>query len=194
LEHDFSLPGHAFRIRPLVRTDAAFVVGVRASSPRFINLGATTVETQEEWIAEYLARAHDYCFVVERLRDGSREGIVGIYGVEPATRRAEWGRFVLRGGSIAAVETAWLVYRCGFERIGLERMYCRTLLDNEKVVAFHDSCGLERVPRLVEVEHDGRAAYAVEHILARDRWRNVAPRLERLAARLAATTTAHMSP
>jgi RimJ/RimL family protein N-acetyltransferase len=194
LEHEFSLPGHAFRIRPLARTDAAFVVGVRASSPRFINRGATTVESQEDWIAAYLARAHDYCFVVEGLRNGCREGMVGIYGVEPATRRAEWGRFVLRGGSIAAVETAWLVYRCGFERMGLERMYCRTLLDNEKVVAFHDSCGLERAPRPVEVEHDGRAARAVEHVLARDRWRSVAPRLERLAVRLAATPTARMSP
>ena len=97
---------------------------------------------QRAWIETYFALPDDYYFVVERMSDRKAEGLVGIYDFDRATASAEWGRFVVRPGSRAAVEAALLVYRCGFETLGLDRMVCRTLAANEKVVAFHDSCGL----------------------------------------------------
>jgi Acetyltransferase (GNAT) domain len=186
LKHDLAIGGHGFRLRPLELADAGFVVEARRAAGPFINRGAMDEAAQREWIERYFLRDDDYGFVVERLRDARREGVVGIYAIDRARASAEWGRFVLRSGSIAAVEVAWLVYRCGFERLGLDVVRCRTLVGNASVVEFHDSCGLTRADATVSVDHDGRPAQAIEHILARPRWAAVGPRLDRLAARVAA--------
>lgn len=185
MKHEVRLRGRAFGLRPAEVADSAFIVGLRSAAGHGLNRGATSVEAQRAWMERYFARNDDYYFVVERDADGRREGLAGIYGVDLGSRCAEWGRFVLRDGSIAAVETAMLVYRCAFETLGLERVYCRTLLDNSKVIAFHDSCGLTRADAEVMVEHDGEQRAAIEHSLQRNAWPPVRDRLDRLAARVA---------
>jgi RimJ/RimL family protein N-acetyltransferase len=188
LEHNLSMRGHAYGLRPVALADAEYIFGLRSASGRFLNRGASSEREQRTWLENYFLRPDDYYFVIEHSSDGRAEGLVGIYDVNRETRTAEWGRFVLRPGSCAAVETALLVYRCAFDVLGLVRVYCRTLADNAQVVAFHDSCGLERAPEVVMVAHDGRRREAVEHLLDRAGWPNVRERLDRLAARLAART------
>jgi RimJ/RimL family protein N-acetyltransferase len=185
MEHEVRLQGHAFGLRPAEVSDSAFIVGLRSAAGHGLNRGATSVEAQQAWMERYFARNDDYYFVVERAADGRREGLAGIYDVDRGSGCAEWGRFVLRDGSIAAVEAAMLVYRCAFETLGLERVYCRTLADNSKVIAFHDSCGLTRADAEVTVERDGEQCVAIEHSLWRDAWPTVRDRLDRLAARIA---------
>lgn len=185
MRHEIALQGHAFGLRPVVLSDAGFIVEMRSTSGQYLNRGASTIREQGEWIERYFARPDDYYFVVQRVGDGRAEGLVGIYDLQRETRSAEWGRFVLRSGSSAAVESALLVYRCGFDVMALERIFCRTLADNAQVVAFHDSCGLERASKAVMIAHDGEPRASIEHVLHRDQWPGVREHLDRLAARLA---------
>ena len=188
MRHDFHRVGVAFRLRPVRREDAPFIVELRNDPAlgRFIHKGAATVEAQERWLDAYFDRPGDYYFVVERIADARPEGLVGIYDHAADTAQAEWGRWILRRDSAAAVECAMLVYECAFASLGLARVYCRTLAENQKVVSFHDSCGLAREPREVSLDVDGAARAAVEHRLTREEYPGVVARLRRLAERQAA--------
>jgi RimJ/RimL family protein N-acetyltransferase len=185
LRHDLHLAGHAFRIRPVAPADAAFIVDLRSTGGPFINTGAATEAAQRAWIERYFDLPDDYYFLVERNRDDAPQGTVALYDFEPSLRRAQLGRLVLAPGSQAAVETVLLTYRCAFERLGLESVYGRVILGNAAVIAFHDSCGLERMPQPVTILLNGQPVPAVEQVLTRERWPQVEARLDRLASRLA---------
>lgn len=192
MRHDIALSGFAFALRPVELADADFITALRAPSARtrFLNRDAGTVDAQRAWLEAYFARPGDYYFVVHALNGGTDEGLLGLYDVDAAARTAEWGRWLLREGSSAAVESALLVYRCVFERLHLDSVHCRTLADNAQVVSFHDSCGLVRAPREVIIRVDGKQQPAVEHSLARAQWPVVEERLTRIAQRQAAAFAA----
>ena len=168
-------------------SDAGFIVDVRAPAGRFLNHGAATIAEQREWLEAYFDRPGDFYFVVESANGDRPEGLVGLYAMDARERTAEWGRWVIRPGSSAAVESALLIYRCAFECLALERVWCRTLADNDKVLAFHDACGLMRAPEPLTLEHNGRRVPGVLHALSRQEWALVRSRLEPLAARVART-------
>jgi len=186
LRHDLHIDGHAFRLRPVTEADAAYIVDVRKRGGTFLNRGADSIDQQLEWLDRYFAREGDFYFVVETLHGREREGLVALYSSEPADRSAEWGRWVLRAGSNAAVESALLVYRCAFDRLSLARVRCRTLATNVQTVSFHDSCGLARTPGLVIIEHNGSPCPGIEHSLSASEWPAVHARLDTLASRFSA--------
>jgi RimJ/RimL family protein N-acetyltransferase len=185
MRHELSFEGPAFRIRPVLHADAAFIVALRndPSLSRFIHGGAVNVEQQQQWLARYDERPGDYYFVIERRAGAAPEGLIALYDLDDAARRAEWGRWILQPRSLAAVESAWLVYRCAFERLGLDEVYCRTVADNTAVVSFHDSCGLSDRRLLPGQFHFGeRVVDAVEHRLPRSGWPAVSEHLHRIAS------------
>jgi len=186
VDHDIALRGYGYALRPVRPEDAALIVALRNEGGPYINRGAQDEREQRAWISRYLEREGDYYFVAERMRDARPDGLAAIYDVDAQARRAEWGRFVVRHGANAAVETALLVYRCAFEVLALESLVCRTLSANAQVVAFHDSCGLARAPAEVMVMHDGVTRPAVEHRLDRAGWPAVEAKLAPFAQRLAA--------
>ena len=186
MRHDLNVPGHAFRLRPVVEHDADFIVDLRRRAGRFLNRGAASKAEQLAWLAEYFERTGDFYFVVESTSDARREGLLGLYGLDARNRTAEWGRWILEPTSSAAVESALLIYCCAFERLGLERVWCRTLVENRQVIAFHESCGLARAAELATIEHNGELLPAVVHTLTRTEWPSVRTRLDQLASRFAA--------
>ncbi|SAL61402.1 GNAT family N-acetyltransferase [Caballeronia telluris] len=188
MRHDISVEGHAFRLRPIADSDAQFVVELRADPAlnAYLHAGAQTREQQLAWLSSYYERAGDYYFVVERRDTDTREGVISLYDLDDGARAAEWGRWIIRPGSVAAVESAWLIYRIGLESLGLDAVYCRTVAENAKVVSFHDSCEIaERrvLPRHFEI--GGRRVDAVEHQVTRDTWPQIGARLETLVRMVA---------
>lgn len=186
MDHDIRLQGHGYALRPVRRDDAAAIVALRNDGGPYINRGAQSEDEQRAWIERYLARDGDYYFALERIGAPGVEALAAIYDVDADARGAEWGRFVVRRGANAAIETALLVYRAAFDVLALESLVCRTLAANVQVVAFHDSCGLARMPEEVTVMLDGVPAAAVEHRLDRASWPAVAEKLDPIARRLAA--------
>lgn len=181
MRHNLQIEGVAFRLRPITDADAQLVLELRCDPElsRFIHRTSPALADQLAWLAAYYDRPGDYYFVVERRRDGSPEGLIALYDVDETARAAEWGRWILRRGSLAAPESAWLIYRCAFEQLSLTRVYCRTVADNAQVVSFHDACGIPRKRRLPHFfDLQGHKLDAIEHELDSQSWAQVAPKLE----------------
>lgn len=189
MRHNHRLEGYAFALRPVELADAEFIVAVRTSAPertRYLHPISPDVAAQRQWLEGYFARADDYYWVIERHEGAEREGLIGIYDLDRATASAEWGRWVLRPGSLAAVESALLIYRAGFETLGLQALHCLTVAENLPVLSFHDSCGLARLATLERRYTLGDGAHdAVKHGCTRAEWPALRARLEPQAQRIA---------
>lgn len=184
MQHDISLAGHAFGLRPVHSSDAGFVAALRADPTlnRYIHAGDGRVEDQLRWMYAYFERTGDYYFVVTSQRTGEPEGLISIYDIDGATNAGEWGRWILRPGSLAAVESVWLLYKVCFETLDLAAVYCRTVADNTKVVSFHDSCGITRRRELPLHFHlQDQYLDAIEHRVEQLDWPALSGRLERIA-------------
>jgi RimJ/RimL family protein N-acetyltransferase len=174
--------GFGHRLRPVERRDAAGILDLRTDPElgRFLNPTAGGVEDQQRWIEAQQARVGDHYFVIETL-GGRWEGVIGLYGIHDAS--GEWGRWILRRGSLAASASVLLLLAFGFDELGLRRIYCRTLAENLVVVSFHDSCPY--TSRSEHIDTGGRAY--VEHSLVRPDWPAfrdaLAPTAERVARR-----------
>jgi len=170
------------------RDDAALIVRLRTEAPeriRYVHPVSPDVRRQEEWIEAYQERAGDYYWVVERKGSCAPEGLIGLYHLDEAALQAEWGRWVLRPGSLAAAESALLLYRLAFTALNLRQVYCLTVAENLPVLSFHDTCGLRResvVPGAFTLQdgiHD-----AVKHVCEVDHWPAVEQRLEPMARQI----------
>ena len=161
--------GYLYRLRPVGMQDAKFIIDTRledAERNKYIHRISSSIEAQEQWIAAYLERDDDYYFVVENMLTGEAEGLIGIYDIENGV--AEWGRWVIRKASFAAVESVDLIYQAAFEHLGLNELYCRTLCLNETVVSFHDSIGQKHGGIIKDCfTIDGESYDAVKHFVDR---------------------------
>jgi RimJ/RimL family protein N-acetyltransferase len=188
MRHGIVMEGWGYRLRPVEAGDARFIHELRADPvrARYLHRGEPGLAAQQRWLEAYFERPNDYYFVIEARGSGKREGTIGIYNLDQERGWAEWGRWIVRAGSFAAVESACLIYRAGFEVLGLHSMYCRTVTDNSATLSFHDGFGLERtrvLPRYFEME--SRWLDAIEDVLTRARWDEVRVAPERKAARVA---------
>ena len=191
MRHEFRIEGEAFALRPVELGDSEFIAQLR-NDPRlgrFIHAGSRNAREQGAWLQEYFEREGDYYFTIVDQRSGAPEGTVAIYDVDARKDTGEWGRWVLRPGSLAATESTLLLYRVGFDRLNLDTIYCRTVAANEAVVSFHDSAGLVRAGILpAHVRLAGKAHDCVEHRATRENWprieANLAPVASMIAGRL----------
>jgi RimJ/RimL family protein N-acetyltransferase len=180
MKHAIHIAGVRYRLRPIEWRDAALIVALRGDleRTRFLHPIDLRIEAQQEFLERYFTREGDYYFVIEGGTAGEAEGLIGLYNLDAGARSVEIGRWVLRPGSPAAVESILLAYRVAFDELGLEEVYCRTVVENTKALSFQDSCGLRRrafLPGFVELE--GRRCDGVEHVLTRLRWPAVFARL-----------------
>lgn len=165
MKHKLTMEGYGYRLRPITLEDAPFIIESRLEDMqrnRFIHAISSDIREQEKWLENYFAREGDYYFVIENRFTRQPEGLIAFYNEQDG--RAEWGRWVVKKGSLAAVESVWLLYRIAFELVGLQELYCRTVKDNIDVVSFHDSIGeINRCIYEGFFEINGSLYDAVEH-------------------------------
>jgi RimJ/RimL family protein N-acetyltransferase len=188
VQHSIRLEGEAFALRPVELADAAFIAELRSDPERARYLHPTPpgVAAQEDYLRSYFSRPDDYYFVVERMSDRACEGLVSIYNIDTESRRGEWGRWLIKSGSPAAVESALLIYRVAFEILELHEVYSLTIAVNEPVVSFHDSCGCRR-ERTFESHFpfEDQPFDAIEHTVNCNLWLEIKPALSAQAKRIA---------
>lgn len=183
MRHDLRRDGEAFRLRPAEIEDDAFILSLRTDPTLSQFIGATDAspERQRAWMEAYFGRPGDYYWIIEHRASGRADGTIALYDVTEG--RGEWGRWILRPGSLAAVESVLLLSDVAFEDLGMAEIYCRTTLANHKVVAFHDGMGWERKALLPDCTPLGDAVeHGLTHALwaeKREGWRTMARRLGR---------------
>ena len=187
---DEPLRGLAFGLRSPQDGDAAFTVRLRSDPDvtRFLHRIPDSVVAQLQWETAALARDDDLPLIIFRTTSGAPVGTTGIYRLDWERRSAEWGRWVISNGSLAAVESVLLVMRLAFDHLSLETLYARTLADNARALSVHDSLGLTRVAE-GRMNVDGIEAAYVEHVVTASE----APALQLRLAPLAERVAAHLS-
>ena len=170
-----------FKLRPVDVSDAPLIFELRSDAQRSRYLHSITggVAEQENWILEDAQRIETRYFAVQRGTE--THGFVGLSMIDGVSASAEWGRWILREDSPAAVPSAKLIYEYGFEELELKRLYCRTIVENKSVVRFHDACGATRIDTISDYfEIDGVNFAAIEHQVTIDQWPNLKANLQRL--------------
>ena len=169
------IDGYLYRLREVNLQDARFIINLRTNRElnRFLNKTSDSLELQEEWLREYFKRPNDYYFIVENINSLEHEGLVSVYDINTADNEGEWGRWIIKPGSIAGIESVFLIYKFGFQKLNLRRLYCRTIADNTNVVNFHDQCGANRARNHKNYLNINGTYYdAIEHEIVLDDWYN----------------------
>ncbi len=136
-------------LRLIEPSDAEYVYGLR-TDPRYnayLSNVTGTVEDQRAWIEAYKERealVEQLYYVIER-KDGVRCGLVRLYDIEDET--FTWGSWILDENktSKAALESALLVYRVGFEELCREMAVFDVRVENDRTIKFHDRFGATKV-------------------------------------------------
>lgn len=132
-------PPRELRLVPLSADWAADVVRWRndpANRCFFLGSGELTVPGQLAWTERQRRDPHDHTFIA--LWEQIPVGMGGIYGVDPATRSAEYGRIVVdpgwrRRGLGRAITGLLLAH--GFAALDLELIFANCLRDNRPIIA-----------------------------------------------------------
>lgn len=143
---DSRLEGVRLALRLAQPSDAAYIYGLRIdpSYNRYLSKVTGTVQDQEDWLRRYKERENsgsEYYYVIERQADAQPCGLVRLYDFEADHFR--WGSWILdqHKPAKAALESAFLIYVQGFERLGLQKSLFDVRKDNERTLAFHSRFG-----------------------------------------------------
>lgn len=174
MKRKISIDGYCYRLRPVHLSDAEFIIKIRLEDKeraRYIHEIPADVQLERQWIEKYLAKDDDYFFVVEDKFLNIPVGLIAVYDIREG--RAEWGRWIIQKGSMAAVESVYLLYKIAFRQLNLDELYCRTVEDNFSVVSFHTGTGLKTRTVLKDFfVLDGKAYNAVEQFIKKEDFEN----------------------
>ena len=129
MRHTLHSEGFGIRLRPVQVSDAAFIVWLRHLDYVNGRVGdsAPDVVSQQQWLERYFDREGDFYFVFE-TPGGIRLGTTGLYGI--AGKYAEWGRYIVRPETPAALPAAILIFDLAFEKLGLSELLARCVSTN----------------------------------------------------------------
>lgn len=140
-----ALSSHSVRLRLVEEDDADFILSLRLDPLYNKHLSSVDddLEKQRQWIKTYKSDEDagiQYYFIIERL-DGTTCGTVRVYDLKPDSFC--WGSWILNDNKtrFAAIETALLIYKFGFEILGYPKSHFEVIKENEKVVSFHRKFG-----------------------------------------------------
>lgn len=139
------LTGKTIRLRFVEESDAKFILKLRLDERynQFLSSVSPDVQSQKDWIKKYKIdeeAGRQFYFVIELL-DGSPCGTVRVYDLKEDSFC--WGSWILNEDKtrFAALESAFLVYKFGFEELGYKKSHFDVMKGNEKVISFHTKMG-----------------------------------------------------
>lgn len=144
-----NLNSKTVNLRLVEERDVGFVLPLRADDTynKFLAAKFPDVNEQQAWFRQYKndeAEGKEFCFVIERA-DGTACGTVRVFDLKADS--FSWGSWILNQDKTiyAAIESAFLVYRFGFENLGYSKSHFAIMKGNDKVVSFHEKMGATKV-------------------------------------------------
>lgn len=144
-----SIDSKTIKLRLVEEDDAEFILSLRLDDRynSFLSKVGPNLKSQKEWIKKYKqdeTEGKQFYFIIERL-DGEKCGTVRLYDFRNDS--FSWGSWILNENKTryAAIESALLVYRYGFDVLGFERSHFEVMNDNKNVISFHEKMGAARV-------------------------------------------------
>lgn len=143
------LESKTIRLRLVEETDAAFILELRLDEKynQFLSSVNPDLQSQKNWINMYKQdeqAGKQFYFIIERL-DGTPCGTVRVYDLQEESFC--WGSWILNENKTryAAVESALLVYKFGFEKLGYNKCHFDVMKGNERVISFHERFGAVKI-------------------------------------------------
>ncbi len=141
------------RLRPLTAGDGETVLAWRNSeavAPFMYSEHRITPQEHAAWLARALEEGGrpdgDRRFWIIEL-DGAGVGLANLARIDAANGKCEWAYYLAdpatRGRGVGSV-VEYLVLCFVFERLGLNRLWCEVLVENEAVWALHERFGFVR--------------------------------------------------
>tara|TARA_R110000850_G_scaffold16225_2_gene50882 strand:- start:8594 stop:9112 length:519 start_codon:yes stop_codon:yes gene_type:complete len=137
------------RLRFVEPDDAEFILQLRLNDRynKYLSKVSGDIAEQRAWIENYKkdeAAKLQFYFIIERL-DGTPCGTVRIYDLSQDSFC--WGSWILNENKTkyAAIESAFLVYRYGFEALGFHKSHFEVMKENAGVIKFHQRMGAVKV-------------------------------------------------
>ena len=147
---------------------------------------AISPQEHARWFAGALADARRRYWVIEA--NGAPVGLANLYDLAPEHGRTSWAYYLAepstRGQGIGAFVEYWVIEHV-FGELGLNKLWCEVLVDNEGVWKLHEGFGFQREALFRQhVRKDGLPADVVGLGLLISDWATQRPASrERLAAR-----------
>lgn len=186
-----TIVGRWINLREIRESDTDAIVSIRSREGRKY-LGATDSESHLNWLRNrYQPADNDYNFVIEDRRSNSEViGAIALYNIDWQGGFGEWGRWVIKEGpcrKYAPLESVFLLFKFGFDSLGLAKIYCCTRKSNKNVIDFHLRFGheLEEVKqKAVFDESEGSYDDVCVMAMTQDRFQSLAKGLESVIAGL----------
>jgi len=144
-----NLESKTIRLRLIEVSDAEFVLSLRldARYNQFLSTVSSDISGQQQWIKQYKfdeVEGLQYYFIIER-KDGVPCGTIRVYDLKEDSFC--WGSWILNEDKTryAALESAFLIYKFGFEVLGFRRSHFDVMKGNDRVVSFHKKMGAIQV-------------------------------------------------
>ena len=140
------IEGISLSLRLVQPQDAAYIHALRMNSAYNTHLSTVSdsVQDQADWITSYKTReaaGSEYYYVIERRKDARPCGVVRLYDI--TSDQFTWGSWILDHNKPpkAALESAVLIYKLGFQVLGKTASVFDVRRDNLNTLAFHRRFG-----------------------------------------------------
>lgn len=141
--------GKLINLKPVRIEDAEFILKLRQNENlnRYISLTFPSLESQKEWIKNYLEREksnREFYFIVED-KNCNPCGTVRIYNIQE--KEAIWGSFMLDSNrpNGASYDVINLSLNFGFNELNLEKILLDVRKDNNKAIYIYEKVGFEKI-------------------------------------------------
>lgn len=150
---DKQLRGKTIYLRFVTENDAEFICNLRNNPAlnQYISKSPAIIEEQKIWIKDYKKRekiGKEYYFIICRSDNDQSIGTVRLYDFTMNPKKSFcWGSWILNVNKTryAAIESALLVYKFGFEQLGFEQSHFDVRKENISVHNFHIRLGAQLI-------------------------------------------------
>ncbi len=144
------IEGKYIYLKPVSNEDAEFVVFVRNHQDysRYLNKSAETVEEQIKWFEKYYDMENEHYFTIVWRNTNKNIGTIDIKDIDWNDKKAEWGKWIVINNPLAAIESMYLLYDYGFNRLNLEKIYFTTVIENVNTAKIHERYKAKKIKLL----------------------------------------------
>lgn len=145
------IKGEIIDLKSATLDDAEFILFLRTDKElnKFISSTLPSIESQRNWIREYLIREkkrEEFYFIVKDKRNNSC-GTVRLYQIDIERKECTWGSFILKKNRPdgSSFETIHLSLDYAFNTLNLKKIFLDVRKENKKAIYIYEKFGFEKI-------------------------------------------------
>ncbi len=178
------LYGKYVKLRYYEPEDLDFLVTLRGSKDSykyFFEFEPYSKNMQKEWWENSTKRPNEKNFIIADIKTNKAIGTIALVDIDMRNKRAEFGRYYVKGNSLESIEAVYLLVEYGFEHLNLNNVFCLSFEKNKSVVKQHEKFGFMKCGILKEyIYHDGKYENVVFQCLLKREYDKIKNKLKKI--------------